>query len=198
MMIDHKYNYSIFKHEPLVKNQNYFINDIKIAREFLIKEFKTDNLTWMYQKYNIFSILAGSNYFWNLYKDIGICVQRHITGNLQQELPKNMWMQSWLNWHTKKELLKRHNHADNGNGYMHGFVSIEPRDTKTIFYKDYEDEKPIYHVDNEIGNIYIGDGNKWHEVISNSSFDGERITLGFDIMTRNSPTNHFGFIPLIY
>ena len=198
MIINKQYNYSIFKNEFLIENQNHFINDIKISRNFLIKELKTDDLTWMYQKYNIFSILAGSNYLWNLYKDIGLCVQKHILDNLQQELPKNMWMQSWLNFHTKDQLLKKHNHADKGKGYMHGFISIEPRNTKTIFYETYEDEKPIYHIDNEIGNIYIGDGNKWHEVISNSGFDGERITLGFDIMTRNSPTNHFGFIPLIY
>lgn len=72
----------------MIENQNHFINDIKISRKFLIKELKTDDLTWMYQKYNIFSILAGSNYLWNLYKDIGLCVQKHILDNLQQELPK--------------------------------------------------------------------------------------------------------------
>ena len=198
MVINLEHKYSIFKHEPLINNQHYFINDIKTARQFLRTELKTDNLTWIYQRYNIFSILAGSHYYWNLFKDLGVCIQKHILETLKQELPKNMWIQSWLNFHTKDELLKRHNHADNGNGYMHGFISIEPQDTKTMFYENYEDKEPIYHIDNKIGNIYIGDGNKWHEVVSNNDFDGDRITLGFDVMTRNSPTNHFGFIPIIY
>jgi hypothetical protein len=81
---------------------------------------------------------------------------------------------------------------------MHGFISIEPQDTKTIFYDNYEDKESIYHINNKVGNIYIGDGNKWHEVISNNDFDGDRITLGFDVMTRNSATKNFGFIPIIY
>jgi len=198
MIINHQHKYSIFKYEPLINNQNYFINDIKTGRQFLMKELKTDDLTWMYEKYNIFSILSGSHYFWNLFKNLGVCIQKHILETLQQELPKNMWVQSWLNFHTKDQLLKKHNHADNGKGFMHGFISIEPQNTKTIFYDNYEDKESIYHINNKVGNIYIGDGNKWHEVISNNDFDGDRITLGFDVMTRNSATKNFGFIPIIY
>tara|TARA_R110002020_G_scaffold126335_2_gene284069 strand:+ start:1564 stop:2163 length:600 start_codon:yes stop_codon:yes gene_type:complete len=199
MIINQQHKYSIFKHEPLINNQNYFISDIKIGRQFLKDELKTDELTWIYQKYNIFGILAGSHYYWNLFKDIGVCIKKHILDNLKQEtLPKNMWIQAWLNWHTKDQLLKKHHHADDGKGFMHGFISIEPQNTKTIFYERYEDKEPIYHINNEVGNIYIGDGNKWHEVVSDKGFSGDRITIGFDVMTRNSATKNFGFIPIIY
>jgi len=199
VVINHEQRYSIFKHVPLIERYGSFVDDMKIAHQFLKEEFKTDDLTWMYEKYNIFSTLAGSYHYWNLYKDLGHCIRRHLIENLDYKtLPRHMWIQAWLNWHTKDQLLKRHNHADDGQGNMHGFISIEPQDTKTVFYENYEDEKPIYSIDNKIGFIYIGDGNKWHEVINNSDFEGERITIGFDVMTRSSPTRNLGHIPVIY
>lgn len=199
MIINQQHKYSIFEYAPIVEKHNYFINDIQVSQKFLRKELKVEDLTWVYKKYNVFSTLAGSYYYWSLFKELGQYVKKHLIDNLNYKiLPDHIWMQAWLNWHTKDQLLKRHQHADEGKGYMHGYISIEPQDTKTVFYNNYEDKEPIYHIDNKIGNIYIGDGSKWHEVISNNSFEGDRITIGFDIMTRTSTTPNFGFIPLIY
>jgi len=199
VVINHKYRYSIFKHVPLIKEHNAFVDDIKIAHHYLKEQFKTDDLTWMYKKYNIFSTLAGSYHYWNLFKDLGYCIKSHLTENLNYEkLPSHMWIQAWLNWHTKEQLLKRHNHADDGVGNMHGFISIEPQNTKTVFFENFEDKESIYHIDNKIGYIYIGDGSKWHEVIKNDDFFGERITIGFDIMIKGAPSSNLGHIPIIY
>ena len=199
VVTNHEYKYSIFKHVPLVEKYGSFVDDIKMARQFLKEEFQTDDLTWMYEKYNVFSTVAGSYHYWNLYKDLNHCIRRHLVENLNYKvLPRHMWIQAWLNWHTKDQLLKRHNHADDGQGNLHGFISIEPQDTTTVFYKNYDDEKSIYEVDNKIGYIYIGNGNNWHEVIANSDFEGDRITIGFDIMTRNSPSRNLGHMPITY
>lgn len=199
VVINHKYRYSIFKHVPLIKENNTFVDDIKIAHHYLKEQFKTNDLTWMYQKYNIFSTLAGSYHYWNLFKDLGYCIKSHLTENLNyKKLPKHMWMQAWLNWHTKEQLLKRHNHADDGVGNMHGYISIKPQNTKTVFFENFEDKESIYHIDNEIGYIYIGDGSKWHEVIKNDNFFDERITIGFDIMIKGAPSKNLSHIPIIY
>ena len=62
----------------------------------------------------------------------------------------------------------------------------------------FEDKESIYHIDNEIGYIYIGDGSKWHEVIKNDNFFDERITIGFDIMIKGAPSKNLSHIPIIY
>lgn len=190
--------YSIYKHVPLVQKQNSFIDDVLMAENFLKQEFDTDNVTWAYEKYNIFSVLAGSFHYWNLFKDVGMCIRRYMVENLNNTLPKNMWMQAWLNSHTDKQLLTKHNHDKDKQGNLHGYISISPEDTTTKFYNAFEDEKSIYSIDNKVGYIYIGKGDVWHEVVANTPSKQKRITIGFDIMTRNTPTKNFGHIPITW
>jgi|TARA_B110000483_G_scaffold13404_1_gene15217 hypothetical protein len=193
-----EYGYSVYKHVPLVQKQNSFIDDIILAENFLKQEFNTDNVTWAYEKYNIFSLLTGSFHYWNLFKDVGMCIRRYMVENLNQTLPKHMWIQAWLNSHTDEQLLTKHNHADDVHGNLHGYISINPQDTTTKFYNSFEEEKPIYSIDNKIGYIYIGKGEVWHEVIAHTPSKQKRITIGFDVMTRGVPTKNLGHIPITW
>jgi hypothetical protein len=76
----------------------------------------------------------------------------------------------------------------------HGYVSIDPKKTKTVFRN--------YEINNEIGNIYFGPGESQHAVEILEDYDGERITIGFDVT--DNPNEHrspgvpvsLGWIPL--
>ena len=54
-----------------------------------------------------------------------------------------LWIQSWLNYHKGKEVEKElpmHSHKEN----YHGYISISPQDTSTIFRNGLK-------IDNKIG-----------------------------------------------
>ena len=80
---------------------------------------------------------------------------------------KDLCYQSWLNYHLEHHLLDWHDHE----WPYHGYISIQPLDSKTIF----ED----FSIKNIIGNIYIGNGNlKNKDVCDNVNIHS--ITLEFD------------------
>ena len=111
---------------------------------------------------------------------------------VREQLPESiLWIQSWLNYQDYDGVLGWHNHK----ALWHGYISIEPQDTATEF----ED----WTIDNECGNIYFGPGKHAHRVVNLRKYSGKRITLGFDIMSREDhtlptlPTKNFGAIPLL-
>ena len=71
------------------------------------------------------------------------------------------------------EVLQRHTHE----WPYHGYISIRPNNTTTVFDN--------FEIKNEVGNIYIGPGNLYHSVRVDKSFKEPRITLGFDIKTKD-------------
>ena len=56
-------DYKIFQSEYIVSNQQDFINQCLEVQNI----FKDQDTTKNYYKYNIFSVTAGSIYFYNLY-----------------------------------------------------------------------------------------------------------------------------------
>ena len=107
-----------------------------------------------------------------------------------------LWIQSWLNYHKGKEVEKElpmHSHKEN----YHGYISILPQDTSTIF-------KNGLKIDNKIGQIYIGPGDNkndndyWdHYVKINKPYEGIRITIGFDICPIPNKILNPSYIPLL-
>jgi hypothetical protein len=101
-------------------------------------------------------------------------------------------MQCWLNYHHSNEVLDWHNHAWD----YHGYICIDPKKTRTVFRE--------YEIVNQIGNIYIGPGNREHKVVVDEDYSSPRITLGFDIMVNNdneffkliNPHDMFSLIPI--
>jgi hypothetical protein len=98
-------------------------------------------------------------------------------------------MQCWLNYHYPNEVLNWHNH----HWDYHGYICIDPKNTRTVF-KDYQ-------IKNEVGNIYIGPGNREHIVVVDENYVSPRITLGFDVQVYEDgrdfvPNNSLSLIPL--
>tara|TARA_B100000287_G_scaffold369432_1_gene366282 strand:- start:1879 stop:2433 length:555 start_codon:yes stop_codon:yes gene_type:complete len=166
-------------------NQAEFIKDLAHSHESITK-FGIIDSTKNYHAYNIFGASSPSVHMYKLYGVIRELVRR--------KLPDEdfLWMQSWVNYQTRDNVLDWHNH----DAMWHGYVSIDPKDTCTEF-------KHGFKVDNEVGNIYFGPGFNQHRVVNNSEYEGIRITVAFDIMTSDNfekgqdPTHNFGMMPLL-
>jgi hypothetical protein len=184
-------DYKLYQSDLIVNNHQSFINNCKVCYNFLKKEYGEDS-TWNYYKYNIFSLTSSSLLFYKLYKELNY----HIRSFIGDDKP--LWIQSWLNYHEGEEVeQKLHSHSHPWD--YHGYISIEPQNTTTIFHKGYE-------IQNKIGQIYIGKGNGQnnqnpnltHYVKINKPYKGLRITIGFDIATiPDDFISGMKFIPLL-
>lgn len=168
-------DYKLYQSEYILENYSNFLNVI----EELKITFHGKDSTELYNTYNVFSLTSGSLYFYNLY--------RELTTIIRKELPNGpLWLQAWINIHKKDTVLSWHNHF----WPYHGYISIEPQDTITEFEG--------YEIKNKVGQIYFGPGHRLHQVKNLSDYNGERITIGFDVT--DDPimnTDCFGFIPLL-
>mgnify|MGYP003127101465 CR=1 FL=1 len=171
-------DYKLYQSKLIQNNHSSFINNCSKVYNLLQKTLKTTDSTWNYYKYNIFHLTSSSLLFYKLYKELNLHI-RDFVGN-----DKPLWIQCWLNYHQgeqAEEKLRPHSHEWD----YHGYISIEPQDTTTIFLKGYE-------IENKIGQIYIGHGNGQgnirpeltHYVKINKPYNGTRITLGFDLATK--------------
>ena len=142
-----------------------------------IQYWDGSDLTMSYHKYNVFGLTSPTQVFYDLYNELRGFVYDYTK-------PKQLWMQAWVNYHMPDQVLQWHNHE----WPIHGYISIRPHKTKTVFEG--------YEIDNEVGNVYIGPGNTYHRVEVLEDYDTPRITLGFDLLT--DPTqcsSNIGMIP---
>ena len=166
--MDHK----LYKSEVVLGNHRVMINILENAISFL----EGDDPTWSYNKYNVFGLTSPTQVFYDLFKELRGFVYDYTDGDL--------WMQSWVNYHTPDQLLQWHNH----DWPIHGYICVNPHLTKTVF-EDYE-------IENRVGDVYIGPGNRYHRVEMIEPFYTPRITIGFDIT--NSPSkvsSNIGLMP---
>ena len=143
-----------------------------------------NEFTWNYERYNVFGLLSTTPDVYDLYCELNAIVYDFLDD--QKVDTTQVWMQSWLNYHNPSELLDWHDHK----WPYHGYISIRPQNTTTLF----ED----INILNEVGNVYIGRGNRKHSVQLNSDqlFEEKRITIGFDLDINVSRiSNNIGLIP---
>ena len=176
-------NYILYNFDYIKENQQEIITELKISHDHIVSNGLSDS-TGAYTYYNIFGVSSPSIHMYRIYEKV-----REI---VREQLPESiLWIQSWLNYQDYDGVLGWHNHK----ALWHGYISIEPQDTATEF----ED----WTIDNECGNIYFGPGKHAHRVVNLRKYSGKRITLGFDIMSREDhtlptlPTKNFGAIPLL-
>jgi len=200
-MYDKDKNYMVWKSELIKEHQQDFIKQLYMGIEKYKQKFNinTDNITWEYDKYNVFSLSSGSPIFYKLYEEVVWVIQEFLTKN-SKELEQG-WIECWINNHSEDEVLDTHNHL----WPIHGYICIEPQHTKTIFMND--DGSEWYGIENEVGNIYIGPGHRLHKVINIREYKDKRITLGFDFFQlphdcigRSSYLENgcISFIPIIF
>ena len=180
-------DYKLWEIETIPKNQQIYIEQCHEIHK-LLKELNTQDTTWEYYRYNIFSLSSSSQAFWFLWKNIQICV-RDFIGTDQPA-----WMSGWLNFHSAENVLDWHNHK--GSQY-HGYVSIDPKNTKTIFATG---DDSGYEVENKPGLLYLGPCERYHKVINNEDFEGTRITIAFDVTTEadvfSAKEKEYNWIPV--
>lgn len=166
-----EFNYKIFRssfiehHHELILEQAYHAHDVFDSL------FQGQDSTWSYSKYNVFALTSCSEEFYQIYEDLIESIRGYFG-----TLPKPMWVQSWMNFHTPEQVLDWHDH----HWPFHGYISIDPHDTETVFEN--------YTIKNQIGNIYVGPGYRLHKVNVLSNFDRPRITLGYDIQLQPHPS----------
>ena len=147
---------------------NFVIDCFNAKKRFDIY-FPETSSTWGYGNYNIFSLTSGSERFYRLYHEI----KKLSRAYLKTDEP--LWMQSWLNFHRMDEVLDWHDHSYCS---AHGYVSINPMKTKTVFEN--------FEVDNEIGKVYIGKPYMKHKVEVLEEYSDTRITVAFDILNMSN------------
>ena len=168
-------DYKLLQSSYILTNQKIFIDQCLEVQHLL----KNTDTTRAYHTYNIFSLTAGSIYFYNLYQEL-----RNI---IRTELPNDpLWIQAWVNLHTEERVLDWHNH----HWCYHGYISIDPKNTITEFEN--------YYIENKIGQIYFGPGRRMHRVKVLESYDDIRITIGYDVTSNPiMNTGCLGLIPLL-
>lgn len=176
--------YKLYESQVIKNNYEMFINHTDTVYHKLTQELQTDDTTWSYNKYNIFSITATSHLYYDLFKELSFIIKDYIGQDLR------IWIESWLNYHTYEKLnsLSWHSH----DYLIHGYICIDPKNSVTEF-KDFK-------IQNKIGQIYIGLGGPGmdHNVNALEPYDGYRSTIAFDcVIDANKVTNNTSFFPLI-
>ena len=167
-------HHKLYKSQVVLDNQRVMISILNNA----IPSLGGIDSTWSYDKYNVFGLTSPTQVYYDLFNELRGFVYDY-TGDVDR-----LWMQSWDNYHMPDQVLRWHNH----HWPIHGYISIRPHKTKTVFEG--------YEIDNEVGNIYIGPGNRYHRVEVLEDYDTPRITLGFDLLTDPTKVSeNLGLIP---
>ena len=190
--------YVTSKSDAICNNKSDFIEQLyfgvnKYQEKYSIQK---DNITWDYHRYNIFSLSSGSPLFYKLFEEVREVIRSFLVWKGIE--PEQGWIESWVNNHEFSEVLGVHDH----HFPFHGYVSVEPKTTKTVFLKDGLEWYSIY---NEVGSIYFGPGNRLHKVVNLEPYDGKRITLGLDYFQLPHVADHcylengcISFIPITF
>lgn len=174
--------YKLYKSETIIKHLEDYIKDCNTAYNIFnnlynpkqIPDFPTQAHYSTAESenvfYNIFTLTPTSLNFYYLYKELVGFIKHYLNND------EPFWLSAWINFDRYGKTLTWHNH----DFPYHGYISIDPKNTKTIF-KDWT-------IDNEPGLIYIGPGDAHHKVEALEPFEGYRITIGFDIETKPNIT----------
>jgi len=191
---DNKMMYGIYQSDYIVEHLEEIRESCEQAVERINNLINTGeeqtDVTWFYQRYNIFSVRTGDIHFYNIFKELVEAISTYFK-DMQVEDDGQVWMQSWLNHHKQNEVLGKHDHASP----VHGYICLDPKTTKTVFYDNTVESNVLYELKNVPGQIYIGPGKRDHAVINTDDYDGYRLTMGFDI--DDDFTYNLGLIPII-
>ena len=183
--------YKLYNSTLIVNNETSFKKNCNLLYDKIKNDLNVTDATWSYLKYNIFSLSSTSILFYNLFQELNYYIRDYIGDK------RPLWIQSWLNYHQHQEVdtkLSYHGHQTE----HHGYISIAPQNTKTIFKKGFE-------VINKPGQIYIGPGSNNqsntdynHYVQTLTPHIEPRITIGFNVgEAANNMVGGPSWIPLI-
>lgn len=158
-------DYVVYQSDFIKNNLQDILQDIEVAHSHFRQLFPKEDSTWAYNKYNIFSLTAPSTNFYNIFLELRTVIRNQLGWG------RPLWLEAWINYHKADEVLDWHHHEYD----YHGYISIDPKQTKTIFES--------YEIINKPGQIYFGPGARLHKVETLETFEGVRTTIGFDVHT---------------
>jgi len=172
-------DYKIYKSQLIIDNKDEMLEQIHRAHSVHQIYFPGNDSTWTYKGYNFFGLTSPSLLFSKLFFELKNIIYDYVP-------EENKWMQCWLNYHRPDQVLDWHDH----HWDYHGYICIDPKKTKTVFEE--------YEIENEVGNIYIGPGNRKHKVVVEQNYNNPRITLGFYVCVqpKNTPDEILSLIPI--
>ena len=191
--------YKILKSNLILDHHNDFVQICTSIYSYLNKQYDTPDTTWVYDKYNIFNLTSGNILFYKLYQELNYHIRSFVGDN------RPLWLQSWVNYHSQEDTLKKSLGEEQGfhghNAKYHGYISIDPQNTITIFRNGLE-------IPNKIGQLYLGPGanssitpppeDPWdHYVKALTPFLKPRITIAFDISEYVNHALRSTFIPIL-
>lgn len=164
MTISNK-EYMVVNLPYIKKNIDHFNKYAHLAYKRFKFNYGERSPTTFYRYYNCTGLFVGSLMYHKMFKDVFKIIRKYANTK------KPLWLQSWLNIHDEQQLLTWHNHGDS---LFHGYISIDPKNTETVFKN--------YTIKNKIGNVYIGPSANYHKVVCKKKFKDKRITIAFDVV----------------
>lgn len=183
--------YSTHDLKCVIENHDAYVKECTKAYYLFQKNFNDTDSTWNYWRYNFFVMMGRNKLFYNLFKEVSAIVRKKVGSD------QPIWCQSWINFHKDYEVLNWHTH----DFEFHGYISIDPKKTKTIF-KDWNRENSTgdeWEIENKVGNLYLGPGEVPHKVEVLEAYNGNRITIGLDFTTQVDDINNLDpnkFVPI--
>ena len=171
MTISNK-EYMVVNLPYIKKNIDHFNKYAHLAYKRFKFNYGERSPTTFYRYYNCTGLFVGSLMYHKMFKDVFKIIKKF------SKTKEPLWFQCWLNMHKENELLKWHNHSES---LFHGYVSIDPKNTETVFKN--------YTIENKIGNVYIGPSKNNHKVVNKNPYSGERITIAFDVIDKKKLKN---------
>jgi len=170
-LIKQEKDYEIYQSSTIVVHKKKIMKVIDTVKPKLQNMFSNPDTTKLYHLYNFFSLTACDEHCYELFTDLKTVIRSYL------KTDKPLWFQCWLNYHTADEVLDWHNH----HWDYHGYIALyNTKDTQTQFKN--------YTINNNDGQVYIGPGYRDHKINVPKNFQGPRITLGFDIVIKPTPS----------
>lgn len=198
------------KQNPFSLEWNYFIFesylkkiDFKSLSKFLLKKKKdilklptsfdntrqSDGLTGLGNdsttaRFKHYNVLNWKNKNIVLIKKAIRMLHNEALNQLNLPVPKEIYIQCWVNIMNKGQKIKCHSHGYTPNIYLGGHICVQCDNTSTYYVNPVQqlDIAYTYKSKNEIGKITMFQGHLPHYTDEHNT-EKERITLAFDIVT---------------
>jgi hypothetical protein len=181
---------------------NFFLKKkIEILNLSLTKEKKIvdgytglgeNSTTSRFNKYNVFS--WKNKDIDKLKKNI-LHFHKKFLNFFKIKLPKELYIQCWVNIMKKGEKINPHLHSADPDCYLGGHICIQVNQTSTYYINPINqiNDPEIYKSENKIGKITLFQNNIPH-YSDEHKYDEERITVAFDLSLKKMSENYLKII----
>jgi len=151
-----------------------------------------DSTTSRFDKYNVFS---WKNKNINKLKINIINFHKEFLNFFKLKLPKELYIQCWVNIMEKGKKISPHLHSVDPDCYLGGHICIQVNNTSTYYINPINqiNDPEIYQSKNEIGKITLFQNNIPHFTNEHED-DIERITIAFDLSLKKISKNYLKII----